>query len=104
MFNFQSHVAARARATKPMSAGQATDSVMPIAFDKGSQKTEKPYAMPMHRWMARAAGGTSQRLKPGPAIVRSRARNPGTGSASVVAILLCFLEAGCVLHRCAATK
>src|SRR4051812_27495569 len=32
--------------------------------------------MPMHRWIARAAGGTSQRLNLGPAIVRSRARNP----------------------------
>src|SRR5687768_2832138 len=32
--------------------------------------------MPMHRWMARAAGGTSQRLKPGLAMMRSRSRRP----------------------------
>lgn len=63
-------------AQKPMSAGQAIDSVMPSAFDNGSQNTEKPYAMPMHRWIASAAGGTSQRLKPGPAIVCSLSRKP----------------------------
>src|SRR5687767_12592311 len=28
--------------------------------------------MPMHRWMASAAGGISQRLNPGPAMMRSR--------------------------------
>ncbi|MEL7644266.1 MAG: hypothetical protein AAGU25_09185, partial [bacterium] len=43
----------------------------PISLDKGSQKTEKPYAIPIQRWIARAAGGTSQRLNPGPAMVRS---------------------------------
>src|ERR1700761_4632880 len=32
-----------------------------IAFDSGSQNTLKPYAMPMHRWMQSAAGGTEQR-------------------------------------------
>jgi hypothetical protein len=32
--------------------------------------------MPMHRWIASAAGGTSQRLKPGCAIVRSRESHP----------------------------
>src|ERR1700712_2944545 len=37
--------------------------------------------MPMHRWIASAAGGTSQRLKPGPAIVRSFDRNPGVSDA-----------------------
>src|SRR5882672_7177706 len=42
MFNFQSHVLDRARAMKPMSAGQATDSVMPMAFERGSQNTENP--------------------------------------------------------------
>jgi hypothetical protein len=31
----------------------------------------------MHKWIANAAGGTSQRLNLGPAIVRSRAKNPG---------------------------
>src|SRR5437763_15199609 len=29
----------------------------------------------MERWTASAAGGTSQRLKPGPATVRSRSKN-----------------------------
>jgi hypothetical protein len=33
--------------------------------------------MPIHKWMAKAAGGTSQRLKRGPAMVRSLANNPG---------------------------
>src|ERR1700730_12266307 len=33
--------------------------------------------MPIHRWMASAAGGTSQRLKAGPATVRSLVKNPG---------------------------
>ena len=30
----------------------------------------------MQRWMASAAGGTSQRLKPGFAMIRSRASRP----------------------------
>jgi hypothetical protein len=30
--------------------------------------------MPMHRWIASAAGGTSQRLNPAPATVRSFSR------------------------------
>ncbi|MNC43961.1 hypothetical protein D3C75_928500 [compost metagenome] len=33
--------------------------------------------MPMHRWIARAAGGTNQRLKPGRAMMRSFDRKPG---------------------------
>src|SRR5476649_1543607 len=45
--------------------------VMPIARLRGSQKTLKPYAIQIDRWMASAAGGTSQRLKPGLAIIRS---------------------------------
>src|SRR5712692_5192350 len=32
--------------------------------------------MPMERWMASAAGGTSQRLNPGPATIRSLLRSP----------------------------
>src|SRR4029077_18379485 len=32
--------------------------------------------MPMERWMARAAGGNSQRLTPGPATIRSLLRSP----------------------------
>src|SRR5208282_4402335 len=32
--------------------------------------------MPIHRWIASAAGGTSQRLNPGPAMIRSRSKKP----------------------------
>src|ERR1700716_516812 len=42
--------------------------VTPIAKDIGLLKTLNAYAWPMHRWIHRAAGGTSHRLKPGPAI------------------------------------
>src|ERR1700680_297556 len=45
--------------------------VMPIAWLSGSQNTLNPYAMPIDRWIARAAGGTSQRLNPGAAMMRS---------------------------------
>ena len=38
---------------------------MPMTRVSGRLKTLKAYAWPMERWMARAAGGTSQRLKPG---------------------------------------
>ncbi len=80
----QSQLVVKARPIQVMSWGQATGLVIPIACARGSQNTEKPYAMPIHRWMARAAGGTSQRLKPGPAMVRSRARKPGPVRACVV--------------------
>jgi hypothetical protein len=43
-----------------------------MSFVIGNQKTENPYAIPMHKWIANAAGGTSQRLNRGPATVRSR--------------------------------
>ena len=58
-----------------MSAGHAMDCLRPTARDSGSQNTLKPYAIPMHRWMHSAAGGTSQRLNPGPANVRSLSSN-----------------------------
>ena len=48
--------------------------------------------MPMHRWMASAAGGTSQRLNPAPAIVRSRARKPGVVRTSAVDMSLAPLS------------
>mgnify|MGYP001768159556 CR=1 FL=1 len=48
---------------------------MPIDLDKGSQKTEKPYAIPMLRWINNAAGGINQRLKPGLAMVFSFDKN-----------------------------
>ena len=38
------------------------DSVMPMTRVSGKLKTLKAYAWPIARWMARAAGGTSQRL------------------------------------------
>ncbi len=79
MYSFQSHVVENMRARKLISLDIRPDSVMPMALDSGSQNTENPYAMPMHRWMASAAGGTSQRLNPGPAIVLSRDMKPGVG-------------------------
>ena len=47
---------------------------MPMARLSGSQKTLNPYAMPIERWIASAAGGTSHRLNPGGAMMRSFAR------------------------------
>src|SRR3954471_1258269 len=52
------------------------DSVMPRTLVSGSLKTLNAYACPMLRWMARAAGGTSQRLNPGFATMFSLDRNP----------------------------
>jgi hypothetical protein len=65
-------------ASESVRSGQAIGSVTPSARASGSQKTLNPYAMPIERWIASAAGGTSQRLKPGPAIVRSLASRPGS--------------------------
>ena len=48
--------------------------VTPIAWLSGMLKTLNAYACPIERWMARAAGGTSQRLKPGGATVLLRSR------------------------------
>src|SRR4051794_9581403 len=42
--------------------------------------------MPMQRWMHSAAGGTSQRLKPAVAMVRSRSRKPAPAPESVPAL------------------
>jgi hypothetical protein len=75
-----------------MSGAHATGAVMPIALDNGNQNTEKPYAMPMHKWMANAAGGTSQRLKPGLAMIRSLDRNPGWAPAPLPERLLLILK------------
>src|SRR5882757_679987 len=49
--------------------------VSPMSLVSGRLKVENAYACPMHRCTARAAGGTRNRLKPGPATVFSRARN-----------------------------
>ena len=61
------------------SAGAAIDLSTPSMRVSGSQNTENPYAMPIQRWMARAAGGTSQRLNPGRAMVLARSSNPAPG-------------------------
>src|ERR1051326_6175811 len=45
--------------------------VMPIALLSGSQNTLNPYAMPIDRWIASAAGGTVHRLNSGDAMMRS---------------------------------
>ena len=45
----QSQVDEKICAKKSISAPQATDLVSPIARDSGSQNTEKPYAMPIHK-------------------------------------------------------
>ena len=45
----------------------------------------------MHRWIARAAGGTSQRLKPGRAMMRSFDRKPGA-LATVPDVILLFMD------------
>src|SRR5262249_56970838 len=45
--------------------------VMPIAWLSGSQNTLNPYAKQIERWMASAAGGTSQRIKRDEATIRS---------------------------------
>ncbi len=42
----------------------------------------------MHKWMARAAGGTSQRLKPGLAMMRSLDRNAGWSAFRPSAVML----------------
>src|SRR5437870_4326681 len=47
------------------------DFVIPMARLSGSQNTLNPYAMPIDKWTASAAGGTSQRLNDGEAIVRA---------------------------------
>src|SRR6185503_19633511 len=50
--------------------------------------------------MARAAGGTSQRLNCGPATIRSRERNPGIGS-TIAAVIFRHSPCGCVPARAA---
>ena len=42
------------------------------APSRGFLKTLQEYAAPIDRWMDSAAGGTSQRLHPGDATIRSR--------------------------------
>src|SRR3954454_21307506 len=48
--------------------------------------------MPMHRWMQSAAGGTSQRLKPAVATVRSLSRTPAPAPDTVPALLIVVID------------
>src|SRR5690242_11397447 len=50
--------------------------VMPISLVIGRLKTLNAYAWPMHKCTHNAAGGTIQRLKPGPATVLDRSNHP----------------------------
>src|SRR4051812_37369724 len=68
---FQSQLVVKSEPKSGMSGGQATGSLPFTARVSGSQNTLKPYAMPMHKWIASAAGGASQRLNAGPATMRS---------------------------------
>src|SRR5262245_6931585 len=60
-----------------------SDRTMPIARLSGSQNTLKPYAMPIDKCTASAAGGTSHRLNVGEATMRSFART-SAGATSVI--------------------
>src|SRR5580692_591634 len=80
----QSQVVVNSSCISDMS-GQALGAVSPMARDSGSQNTLNPYAMPIQRWMQSAAGGTSQRLKPAVAIVRSLSRMPAPAPVMVPA-------------------
>src|SRR5438552_13292620 len=62
------------------------DRVMPIARLSGIQKTLSPYAIPIDRWMASAAGGTSQRLNSGDAMIRSLDSNGADADAGLVVV------------------
>src|SRR5215472_82537 len=68
----------------PSFQSSGVDVVMPSAFVNGNQNTLKPYAIPIDRWMASAAGGTSQRLKLGFATMRSLDSSGGESGRLVV--------------------
>lgn len=57
----QSHAVVKSSAGIDTVASQVRGAAPPRARERGSQNTENPYAIPMQRWMARAAGGTSHR-------------------------------------------
>src|SRR4051794_12133099 len=46
---FQSQFVTNSSCKKPTSGPHLIASLMPSAFDNGSQNTENPYAMPMHK-------------------------------------------------------
>src|SRR4051812_20844565 len=74
----QSQLLANHSPKKPTSGPQVLPApALDNCLESGSQNTEKPYAMPMHRWIASAAGGTIQRLNPAPAMMRSLSSSPG---------------------------
>ena len=50
------------------------DVLTPSSFVSGRLNVENAYAWPIDRWTASAAAGTSQRLNPGGAMLRSRGR------------------------------
>src|SRR5262249_26583342 len=54
------------------------ESAPPCSLDSGRLKTLNAYACPIERWIASAAGGTSQREYSAPAIECSRSRNDST--------------------------
>src|ERR1700729_907558 len=62
---------------------------MPMSLVSGRLKVENAYACPMHKCTARAAGGTINRLKPGPATVLSRSRNEDDISGPVLFLVCC---------------
>ena len=57
--------------------------------------------MPMQRWIASAAGGTSQRLNPAVATIRSRSNTPkdGPDTAPVALMLISSGSARCWVGR-----
>src|SRR5258708_10759806 len=59
------------------------DLVIPRSRVIGRLNTLIEYTWPMQRWMARAAGGASQRLRPGSAIILSLSRIPGMSDCSL---------------------
>jgi hypothetical protein len=100
---FQSQLEAKSSVSNDMSAGQAFDLVMPMARDSGIQKTLKPYAMPIQRWIASAAGGTSQRLNPGCAMIRSRSSKPVPGGMTAAFPTPAIVSLPSLLFYCACT-
>src|SRR5512146_965012 len=54
------------------------EALPPMSRERGILKTLNAYTWPIERWIASAAGGTSQRLYPGFAIECSRSRKDRT--------------------------
>src|SRR3954451_8658119 len=60
--------------------------------------------MPMQRWIARAAGGTNQRLNPGPATIRSRSSRPPLRPGNAVGTAVVLILASLVLMEAIPSK